>query len=754
MGAQYKENLQHEAHEHIRFPEAQMSEKIQAYQRVIDANHRQSLSSKEQEILELKRQAEEERRIQNDRITQLEQMVQAQMQHNLKLQSMLDSQFAQVRPSPIVETAAMTITAEARASSDIPSFEFVAPTRKAAPAAPPMNVARPPIPRTPINFTSPDLETYEKDGIEIVYHDPSYRVPTQVKKEPDVARSPNDESLPGGMAATRRSGVPPSEKVNSPAPTQLYSPTEIGPGEYYDPGDDEELPDEDYPGDGGDGHGGNEGGGPPSPPDPHDKPTGDKNKKVPRKDNGGSGPPDGGDGGDDNPDDDDDDEKFRRRMIKFLGGYVDQRHDDKPKVKEADTIKIPAFPLAETYRNWRIKTREAVVAASTDPDSAFKWVSDSWKEEQTLEALRKVAPFATLDAKLLSALTNIITGDFARKVDTFKETEATAGRIVRGRQVLFMLHDHFSTNIKHGATYALQDLFSVQLRGENLKSFISNWDQVLAGIVQTPDESVLETLFYKQVKNCKAIQHDMNEYHRADEGTEKRNYSFLVSAVRRHLDRERLEANRDRVAKGLSGSGRPSAPAVEGKTGFIPKGYCVAWKKGGCSKDNCTYKHETPKPRDRIVNLARPEVVLLSVPVLPNQKGKARRFASFGDKDDVIEEPNVNSFMSVQLGSQDKLLLPVRPVAKAKIKREIPRTRKGRDHGALAALRAPRARSPQSLKDPGPVLRSRHLPQFALLHPCLHPYLRHFVSLSQESFVHRFVLMIHRTCLLLKPGGT
>ena len=47
---------------------------------------------------------------------------------------------------------------------------------------------------------------------------------------------------------------------------------------------------------------------------------------------------------------------------------------------------------------------------------------------------------------------------------------------------------------------------------------------MLAGIVQTPDESVLETLFYKQEKNCKAIQHDMNEYHRADEGTEKRTY--------------------------------------------------------------------------------------------------------------------------------------------------------------------------------------------------------------------------------------
>ena len=147
MGAQYKENLKHEAHEHVRFQEAQMTEKIQAYQPVIDANHRQSLSSKEQEILELKRQAEEERRVQNDRITQLEQMVQAQMQHNLKLQSMLDSQFAQARPNPVVETAAMTTTAETFTSSAHPGYEFVPPTRKAVPVAPPPNVNMPPTPK-------------------------------------------------------------------------------------------------------------------------------------------------------------------------------------------------------------------------------------------------------------------------------------------------------------------------------------------------------------------------------------------------------------------------------------------------------------------------------------------------------------------------------------------------------------------------------------------------------------------------------
>ena len=232
--------------------------------------------------------------------------------------------------------------------------------------------------------------------------------------------------------------------------------------------------------------------------------------------------------------------------------------------------------------------------------------------------------------------------------------------------MLFMLHDHFSANVTHGATYALQDLFSVQLRGENLKAFISNWDQVLAGIVQTPDESVLETLFYKQVKNCKAIQHDMNVYHRADEGTDKRTYSFLVSAVRRHLDRERLEANRDRVAKSFSGAGRPSAPAVEGKTGFIPKGYCVA----SVAKTTVLTSMKPRSQETKVESPVRQGVALLIVQVLPNQRGKAKEFVSFGNRVDVTAEQIAISFMRVQPANQDKPLLPVRPVVILKIKED------------------------------------------------------------------------------------
>ena len=111
--------------------------------------------------------------------------------------------------------------------------------------------------------------------------------------------------------------------------------------------------------------------------------------------------------------------------------------EEKPEVKEAESIKLPEFPKPETYRSWKTATREAIRAASDQPDEVFKWV---------LEVYDKTT-------KLLAALTKIAKGELARQVLNFKETEANAGRAVRGRQVLFMFNQHVRTNEELGALY-------------------------------------------------------------------------------------------------------------------------------------------------------------------------------------------------------------------------------------------------------------------------------------------------------------
>ena len=86
------------------------------------------------------------------------------------------------------------------------------------------------------------------------------------------------------------------------------------------------------------------------------------------------------------------------------------------KAKESDRVIIPKFPQRENYRIWRIRVRDAVIAASSKPNVAFHWIEEVFKIDQTVEALQDSGKFVTLDAKLMSSLTNICEGDFARQL--------------------------------------------------------------------------------------------------------------------------------------------------------------------------------------------------------------------------------------------------------------------------------------------------------------------------------------------------
>ena len=122
-----------------------------------------------------------------------------------------------------------------------------------------------------------------------------------------------------------------------------------------------------------------------------------------------------------------------KKMIKKDGDEdKDKDKDEKEMTKEAEKVVVPKFPQPENYRNWRLRVRKAVLAASNKPDHAFNWLSKVWGKETKVDDLRDTDGFATLDAKVLSAVTNILEGEFARQIDSFKEREAHAGRLVRG----------------------------------------------------------------------------------------------------------------------------------------------------------------------------------------------------------------------------------------------------------------------------------------------------------------------------------
>ena len=93
--------------------------------------------------------------------------------------------------------------------------------------------------------------------------------------------------------------------------------------------------------------------------------------------------------------------------------------NEKPKVKEAESSKLPDFPNPETYRSWKITTT----------------VYDGHAGHSTL---RNPGTFVTLGTKLRAALTKVAKVELARQILNRKEIEAGNRRAVCGRQVLYL----------------------------------------------------------------------------------------------------------------------------------------------------------------------------------------------------------------------------------------------------------------------------------------------------------------------------
>ena len=333
--------------------------------------------------------------------------------------------------------------------------------------------------------------------------------------------------------------------------------------------------------------------------------------------------------------------------------------EEKPKVKEAESIKLPDFPNPETYRSWKIATREAVRAASDRPDEAFDWILAVYDRHAGRSSLRDPGKFVTLDTKLLAALAKVAKGELARQVLNFKEIEAGERRAVRGRQVLYLFDQHFKTNEEVGSLYSVEDLLKVNLLQDDLSTFIHNWESVVAGISHVPDERTLRDILLRQLRRSARMKWDLDLYDRAKEGTPTHSYSFLIQSIRDLLTRERVRRNRDWIAKShgdkygalaprregtrpqSGGRGRP--PSRDSNASFIrsrsssrgsqgrstsPKAVCydflkgkeltrtnphrrslltskkkinkvcMYWKKGKCTRgDKCRFLHKSDKDR-------------------------------------------------------------------------------------------------------------------------------------------------------------
>ena len=101
-----------------------------------------------------------------------------------------------------------------------------------------------------------------------------------------------------------------------------------------------------------------------------------------------------------------------------------------------------------------------------------------------------------LDAKIASALNKIIQNSyFKNKASLEEQKPQKEDRFLRGRQIAYMIYDHFWVTDAHDTVLDYADLFSIILRNDDVEEFDTRWDEILLSMTKIPPDDIQESLY-------------------------------------------------------------------------------------------------------------------------------------------------------------------------------------------------------------------------------------------------------------------
>ena len=192
--------------------------------------------------------------------------------------------------------------------------------------------------------------------------------------------------------------------------------------------------------------------------------------------------------------------------------------------------------------------------------------------------------------------------------------------MLKGRQIAFMLYHSYRVSEVEGSLLEFEDLMNVTLKEDNVRGFINDWELCLSGLKTIPATDIMESLFRKQLDTSQQLRHTMELYTLdITQRGESRSYEQLMTRTKAHLDRRRLDKNRDDLSnkrsnqqswgaaaqerssskgrgKGKRGRDRSSSPGPKTQSGdchqFMRKGNCGRGAK-------CPFNHDKSRAQSR-----------------------------------------------------------------------------------------------------------------------------------------------------------
>jgi hypothetical protein len=150
--------------------------------------------------------------------------------------------------------------------------------------------------------------------------------------------------------------------------------------------------------------------------------------------------------------------------------------------------------------------------------------------------------FATLDIKLYAAVLSVIRDGnrtLATKVAGLEDAALTKGNVMKGRQLVFLVHDWFKLNPDMKHLYGLHEITDIKWYGdERIFDFLELWRRIVSSnsIELTPKQ--LSIILVEKMAPSKVLAQDVAYWKRLEDGNDQKTYEYLINAMQRHLDRD------------------------------------------------------------------------------------------------------------------------------------------------------------------------------------------------------------------------
>ena len=106
-----------------------------------------------------------------------------------------------------------------------------------------------------------------------------------------------------------------------------------------------------------------------------------------------------------------------------------------------------------------------------------------------------------LDARIESALNKIIQNSYFKiKVSLEDQKAQKEDRFLRGRQIAYMIYDYLRVTGAHDTVLDFADLFTINLRNDDVQEFDTRWDEILLSMTKIPPDDVLDSLYKLKIR--------------------------------------------------------------------------------------------------------------------------------------------------------------------------------------------------------------------------------------------------------------